>query len=154
MGSLHLFYAICAAAATSAAAFTPPNLAPPSPSVRTGRNSGDKRSVLWSGAIDDFDDFADFSSTQLAQSDDKRGGGVAGGDDPFLSSLQSRLKQVQERSDSLVSVPSSSYQHVLYIIMSSGAHAQGKNSLECPTSLTERQFSSVYASACTTPRSP
>ena len=103
MRSLRLFYAICAAAATSAAAFTPPNLAPPSPSVRTGRNSGDK-SVLWSGAIDDFDDFADFSSTQLAQSDDKKGGGVAGGDDPFLSSLQSRLKQVRERSDSLVSV--------------------------------------------------
>lgn len=100
MGSLRLFYAICAAAATSAAAFTPPNLAPPSPSVRRGRNSGDK-SVLWSGAIDEFDDFADFSSTQLAPSEEKNGGGVAGDDDPFLSSLQSRLKQVQERSDKL-----------------------------------------------------
>ena len=102
MGSLRLFYAICVAAAASAAAFSPPNFAPPSPSsVRRGRNSVDR---LFSGAIDDFDDFADFSSTQLAPSDDKNGGGVAGGDDPFLSSLQSCLKQVQERSDKLVSV--------------------------------------------------
>lgn len=130
MGSLRLFYAICAAAATSAAAFTPPNLAPPSPSVRRGRNSGDK-SVLWSGAIDEFDDFADFSSTQLAPSEEKNGGGVAGDDDPFLSSLQSRLKQVQERSDKLVSVPRPLVL-LTCTINTSSAHAQAKNSLECP----------------------
>jgi hypothetical protein len=87
--------------------------------------------VLWSGVIDDFDDFADFSSTQLAPSEDKKGGGVAGDDDPFLSSLQSRLKQVQERSDKLVSVPRPLVL-LTCTINTSSAHAQAKTSLECP----------------------
>jgi hypothetical protein len=101
MRSIRLCHAICtAAAAASAAAFSPSIVAPPSPSMQRG-NSAD---CLFSGAIDDFDDFADFSSTQLAPSDDKRGA-VAGGDDPFLSSLQSRLKEVHDRSDKLVSGP-------------------------------------------------
>lgn len=43
----------------------------------------------------EFDDFAEFSSTQLTSSDD------AGGDDPFLSSLQSRVQQVQETCNTL-----------------------------------------------------
>lgn len=43
----------------------------------------------------EFDDFAEFSSPQLASSED------AAGDDPFLSSLQSRVRQVEETCNTL-----------------------------------------------------
>lgn len=46
--------------------------------------------------INDFDDFAEFSSTQLQQADDNSNSG-----DTFLSSLQSRVKQVEEDSNKL-----------------------------------------------------
>ena len=144
MGSLRLFYAICAAAATLAAAFSPPNLAPPSDSVRRGRNLADR---LFSGAIDDFDDFADFSSTQLAPSDVKKGGGVAGGDDPFLSSLQSRLKQVQERSDKLVSAPPRPTNNV------NVERTRASEKLTRMPTSPPNGDSHLYASACA-PRSP
>ena len=52
----------------------------------------------------DFDDFAEFSSTQLASSTsnyyDKQGSN-SDGDDSFLSSLQSRVQQVQDQSNKL-----------------------------------------------------
>ena len=53
----------------------------------------------------DFDDFAEFSSTQLASSTsnyDKQGSNSDGEDeDSFLSSLQSRVQQVQDQSNKL-----------------------------------------------------
>ena len=51
----------------------------------------------------DFDDFAEFSSTQLASSTsnyDKQGSNNDD-DDSFLSSLQSRVQQVQDQSNKL-----------------------------------------------------
>lgn len=77
-------------ATSAAAAFSPSNLLARLPARLLSSSSN---------AIDDFDDFAEFSSTQLAPSS------VADNDndDSFLSSLQSRVRQVQERSDKLVS---------------------------------------------------
>lgn len=46
----------------------------------------------------EFDDFGEFSSTQLASSTDEES---SHGDDPFLSSLQSRVQQVQDQSNKL-----------------------------------------------------
>mmetsp|Transcript_11282 Transcript_11282/g.24431 ORF Transcript_11282/g.24431 Transcript_11282/m.24431 type:complete len:368 (+) Transcript_11282:158-1261(+) len=92
------------AAAASAAAFSPsrarstrcecgsrPLCAPPS-SVRTpGRLHSEANSDS-----NEFDDFADFSSTQLTSSDD-----AANDDESFLSSLQSRVQEVQDQSNKL-----------------------------------------------------
>ena len=52
----------------------------------------------------DFDDFAEFSSTQLASSTsnyDQQGSNSDDDDDSFLSSLQSRVQQVQDQSNKL-----------------------------------------------------
>ena len=51
----------------------------------------------------DFDDFAEFSSTQLASSTSNydQQGSNSDDDDSFLSSLQSRVQQVQDQSNKL-----------------------------------------------------
>jgi len=49
-------------------------------------------------ASNEFDDFGEFSSTQLASSTDEESSHA---DDPFLSSLQSRVQQVEDQSNKL-----------------------------------------------------
>jgi hypothetical protein len=123
---------VVAAAASSIAAFSPSSTSlPPQRRAPRGGDGGTvKRPPLpsmssssssSSNAMNDYDDFADFSSTQLApmssqsssssMSDDAgRGGGVTAGngngnvDDPFFSSLISRVREVREKSERLVSL--------------------------------------------------
>ncbi|KAL3807071.1 hypothetical protein ACHAXA_011005 [Cyclostephanos tholiformis] len=113
-------YAIFITAASSATAFSPSlyhHAAPPpalSPRHRGGGDTAQQRLLSSSSstnAMNDFDDFADFSSTQLApmlsssySSDDEKHGvaktnnGEGDDIDPFLASLQSRVREVREKS--------------------------------------------------------
>lgn len=102
-------------AATTSTAFTPSPY-PPSAAVRC------EKYILFSSNsnnnIDnhDFDDFAEFSSTQLASSSSSMVDNNSD-DDSFLSSLQSRVQQVQHQSNKLVSTFYHTTMHLLAIII-------------------------------------
>ena len=89
--------------ATSAAAFSPSQrMRSVSRSHCASPSSFRSPSCLFSetnsSSSNDYDDFAEFSSTQLTSSNDD-----AEDSDSFLSSLQSRVQQVQDQSNTLVS---------------------------------------------------
>ena len=102
---------IFVAAASSAAAFSPSSQpmtrsvankkflpAPSSSSYTKTIRSPSRLHSSSDEVVNDFDDFAEFSSTQLQNNEEDNGGG-----DTFLSSLQSRMQQVQNESNRLVS---------------------------------------------------
>ena len=83
---------VAAAAASSAAAFSQPM-----------RYNGVRRSSSRLGSSDEmvneFDDFAEFSSTQLQNNEEEDNGDTSSS---FQSSLQSRMQQVENGSNKLV----------------------------------------------------
>ncbi|KAL3777916.1 hypothetical protein ACHAW5_007822 [Stephanodiscus triporus] len=101
-----IFFVVVVALAAAAAFSTSNPLARPHTS-----SSGIPPRLLSSApksAIDDYDDFAEFSSSSSSTPYDENEGIVADDhdhddddDDPFLSSLQLRVRQVRERSDRL-----------------------------------------------------
>lgn len=101
MVSLHL--CVIFMAVTSAVAFAPSarecmNIHAPS----TFRSPSHLYSETNDSDINDFDDFAEFSSTQLISSNDDAVTDDGDGDgDSFLSSLQSRVQEVQDQSNKL-----------------------------------------------------
>lgn len=121
MATLRLCAILVAVAAAGAAAFSPSQCArsvirlrapsspsPPSSSPPFFRRGGRIGRSSSSSGVNDFDDFADFSSTKLTSSNDDDVnvaggdiGGDGGGEDSFLSSLQSRMEQVQDQSNRL-----------------------------------------------------
>ena len=125
MSSLHL--CIIIAVAASAQAFSPSqpstcmrssHLAPNNP-LFSAETSG--------GGSNDFDDFAEFSSTQLTSDD------TAEGDDSdtFLCSLQSRVQQVEEQSNILVRY---CFSLICIIFCSFFAHQEIPHNLACDIS--------------------
>ena len=94
---------IVVTAVASATAFAPSRwgAAPPRcRSVDAPSSSSRLHSEATSGGGgNEFDDFAEFSLTQLTSSSDNSAGD---GGDTFLSSLQSRVQQVQDQSNRLV----------------------------------------------------
>ena len=129
MATIRLYAIFVVAAASSSVTSFAPSSTSLQPHSRAwgGDGNTEKRRPLSvssssssSNAMNDYDDFADFSSTQLApissysssssSSDDtERGGDAMAGNgngdvvDPFLASLISRVREVREKSDRLVS---------------------------------------------------
>jgi hypothetical protein len=107
-------------ATTASMAFMSPS--PPQPAASTSTPPRSTESTVWpteirlrksqvfsSNNVDvdnhDFDDFAEFSSTQLASSSSDNvvdNDSKVTDDDSFLSSLQSRVQQVKDQSKKLV----------------------------------------------------
>lgn len=106
--------ALLLVAATLSTAFTP---SPPCAAVRYANH------ILFSSKTDnnvdshDFDDFAEFSSTQLASSSIVVNNSNGNDGDSFLSSLQSRVQQVQHQSNKLVCVFYLTNMHLLAIVV-------------------------------------